>query len=96
MCMSAHIYIQIYIYVYIQICVYMYVCVYIYIYICIYKEVYAYIVVKTPPANAVDSQVGKLAWRRKGQPIQYSCLDNSMDRGAWQTAVMGSHRGRHN
>ena len=22
-----------------------------------------------------------------GSPLQYSCLDNSMDRGAWQTAV---------
>ena len=22
-------------------------------------------------------------WRRKWQPIQYSCLENPMDRGAW-------------
>ena len=24
-----------------------------------------------------------------GKPIQYSCLGNSMDRGAWQTTVHG-------
>ena len=26
----------------------------------------------------------KIPWRRKWQPLQYSCLENSMDRGAWQ------------
>ena len=25
-------------------------------------------------------------------PVQYSCLDNLMDRGAWQAIVMGSQR----
>ena len=24
-----------------------------------------------------------------GNPLQYSCLENSMDRGAWRTAVHG-------
>ena len=24
-----------------------------------------------------------------GNPLQYSCLENSMDRGAWQTTVHG-------
>ena len=24
-----------------------------------------------------------------GKPLQYSCLENSMDRGAWQAAVDG-------
>ena len=24
-----------------------------------------------------------------GTPLQYSCLENSMDRGAWQTTVHG-------
>ena len=27
--------------------------------------------------------VGKVPWRRKWQPLQYSCLENPMDRGAW-------------
>ena len=31
----------------------------------------------------------KIPWRRKWQPIQYSCLGKCMDRGAWQTAVHG-------
>ena len=25
-----------------------------------------------------------------GTPLQYSCLENSMDRGAWQTTVHGA------
>ena len=25
----------------------------------------------------------------KGHPLQYSCLENSMDRGAWQITVHG-------
>ena len=30
-----------------------------------------------------------------GKPLQYSCLDNPMDRGAWQATSKGSHRVRH-
>ena len=26
---------------------------------------------------------------RNGNPLQYSCLENSMDRGAWWTTVPG-------
>ena len=33
--------------------------------------------------------VGKIPWRRAWQPIQYSCLENSMDRGAWWLLSMG-------
>ena len=32
----------------------------------------------------------------KGNPLQYSCLENSMDRGAWWATVKGSQRIRHN
>ena len=28
-------------------------------------------------------------WRRKWHPLQYPCLENSMDGGAWQTIVHG-------
>ena len=49
------------------------------------------LVVKNPPANAGDIRdsgwVGKILWRRHGNPLQYSCLDNPMDRGAWQATV---------
>ena len=30
-----------------------------------------------------DPWVGKIPWRRKWQPLQYSCLKNPMDRGVW-------------
>ena len=38
--------------------------------------------------------VGSLGWEDSlekvtGNPFQYSCLQNPMDRGAWQTAVHG-------
>ena len=35
----------------------------------------------------VQSLVGKISWRRKW--LQYSCLENSMERGAWQATVHG-------
>ena len=28
----------------------------------------------------------------KGNPLQYSCLENSMDRGAWRATVHGGHK----
>ena len=28
-------------------------------------------------------------WRKDGNPLQYSCLENSKDRGAWQAQVHG-------
>ena len=30
-----------------------------------------------------------------GSPLQYSCLENSMDRGAWQVQSIGSQRVGH-
>ena len=33
--------------------------------------------------------LGRSLGERNGKPLQYSCLENSMDRGAWQTAVHG-------
>ena len=36
-----------------------------------------------------DPWVGKVPWRRKWQPLQYSCLENSMDSGAWWATVHG-------
>ena len=52
------------------------------------------LVVKNPPANAGDKKDGGSipVWGRSpggghGNPVQYSCLENPMDRGAWQAAV---------
>ena len=32
---------------------------------------------------------GKSPGRGNGNPLQYSCLENSMDRGAWRATVHG-------
>ena len=34
-----------------------------------------------------DPRVRKIPWRRKWQPLQYSCLENPMDGGAWWATV---------
>ena len=47
--------------------------------------------VKNSPANAGDireavstSGSGRSPWEKHGNPLYYSCLDNPIDRGAWQ------------
>ena len=44
-------------------------------------------VVKNPSANAGDAGsipgLGRSPREENGNPCQYSCLENSMDRGAW-------------
>ena len=41
--------------------------------------------------------VGKISPREgNGNPLQYSCLENLMDKGAWQATVHGVPRVRHN
>ena len=48
-------------------------------------------VVKNPPANAGDlgsiPGLGRSPGEGSGNPLQYSCLGNPMDRGAWLAAV---------
>ena len=47
--------------------------------------------VKNPPANARD--LGSIPGLERspeegnGNPLQYSCLENPVDRGAWRTTV---------
>ena len=49
--------------------------------------------VKNPPANAGDVALipglGRSPGKENGNPLQYSCLGNPMDRGAWQAADYG-------
>ena len=49
--------------------------------------------VKNLPANAGESGLipgpGMSSEEENGNPLQYSCLENSMDRGAWQAKVHG-------
>ena len=37
----------------------------------------------------VDPWVAKIFWRGDGNPLQCSCLENPMDRGAWWAIVQG-------
>ena len=57
--------------------------------------------VKNPPANAGDLRdvgsipgSGRSPGGRHGNPLQYSCLENPMDRGAWRATVHGVAKSR--
>ena len=56
-------------------------------------------VVKNLPANAGDAAsvpgLGRPPGEGNGTPLQYSCLGNSMDRGAWQAIAHGVAKVRH-
>ena len=62
------------------------------------------LVVKTLPVNVGDvgdaeTQVQSLSWEDppgegSGNPLQYSCLENPMDRGAWRATVRGAPKSR--
>ena len=61
------------------------------VYACIYM---VGTVVKNPLANAGNTGdmgsipgSGRLPGERNGTPLQYSCLENPKDRGAWQATV---------
>ena len=50
--------------------------------------------VKNPPASAEDTReegsipvLGRSPGGRHGNPLQYSCPENPMDRGAWRAIV---------
>ena len=58
--------------------------------------------VKNLPANAGDiSEVGSVPGSarspggRNGNPLQYFCLEDPMDRGAWWAIVLGPQRAVH-
>ena len=52
------------------------------------------LVVKNPSASAADATeagsipgLGRSPGRGNGNPLQYSCVENPMDRGAWWATV---------
>ena len=54
--------------------------------------------VKNPPANAEDVKdadsvpgSGRFPEEENGNPLQYSCLENAMNRGAWRAPVHGAN-----
>ena len=55
-------------------------------------------VVKNPPANAGDvgsiPELGRFPGGGNGKPLQYSCLGNPLDRGAWWVTVHGVAKSR--
>ena len=62
-----------------------------------YRTSQVVLVVKNPSANAGDIRdtglipgLGRSPEGGHGNPLQYSCPENTMDRGAWQATV---HRG---
>ena len=56
-------------------------------------------VVQNPPANAEDTDLipesGISPGEGNGNLFQYSCLENPMDRGAWQASTHGVQRVKH-
>ena len=52
---------------------------------------------KEPVCSAGDTglfpALGRSPGEGNGNPLQYSCLENSMDRGAWWVAVHGVAKG---
>ena len=55
--------------------------------------------IKNPPANAGDAgdtgsipESGRYPGEGNGNPPQYSCLGNPMDRGAWQAQSRGGQK----
>ena len=57
---------------------------------------------KNPPANkgdpkdmGVSHRLGRSPGVGNGNPLQYSCLENSMDKEAWWATVQGSQRVGH-
>ena len=80
--------------------VWKYVCIYVsahflFIY-SLFRASQVVLVVKNLPANAEDIRdtglipgLGRSPGEGNGNPLQYSCLDNPMDRGAWRAAVCG-------
>ena len=90
-CLYTYVYVCVYImHVYI-----IRVCVYIYTHICVHTHTHNWVsqvalVLKDPPASAQDIEgtalipgSGRSPGEGNGDPLQYSCLGNPMDRGVW-------------
>ena len=60
------------------------------------------LVIENPPANAGDRRdmssitgSGRSPGGGHNNPLQYSCLENPIDRGAWWAIIHGSYRAGH-
>ena len=59
------------------------------------------LVIKNLPANAGDTEdvgaipgLGRSPGGGNGNPLQYSCLENSLDGGAWRSTVLWLQKSR--
>ena len=100
-----------FLYVYVLVCVCFCMCMFLYMYVlvcvcscmCFSPLFLDGIVVKNPPANAGDARdsgsipgLGRPPGVGNGNPLQYFCLENPMDRGAWWAIQsLGSQRVGH-
>ena len=79
------------------VCVCVYIYIYIYIYVYIYTHIHTYVafqivlVVKNNAGDVRDEgsipRSGRTPGIGNGNPLRYSCLENSTDRGTWQATV---------
>ena len=61
-----------------------------------YVSLFLALLVKNPPVNkgglrdvGLTPGLGRSSGEGHGNPLQYSCLQDSMDRGAWQPMAHG-------
>ena len=92
--MYVHMSVYMYRYAYVCMHLHMYLCVCVCVCVCMVSQVV--LMVKKLPANAADVRdVGSIPGSGRspggghGNPLQYSCLENPMDRGAWWATVHG-------
>ena len=74
-------------------------CIYMFNYTCICLQIYRYIFKEKSTCNAGDMgsipESGRSLGEGHGDPLQYYCLENPMDRGAWRLRSTGLQRVGH-
>ena len=68
--------------------------------VCVYTHTYIYMAGFPGGGSSKEMWVQPLGGKDSleegtGNPLQYSCLENPMDRGAWWLRSIGSQRVRH-
>ena len=58
------------------------------------KTYKSFIILEPERGHILITHQHVVRWRRKWQPLQYSCLENSMYRGARKATVHGVTKGR--
>ena len=63
-----------------------------------FNQYVVFVVVKNPPTDAGDLGLipgsGRSPGEGNGNPLQYLCLENPLDGGAWQAAAHGVTKSR--